>query len=117
MSTVSARKWEAVEKEIFSPARIAANKAEGHRLASLPELRKALHVTQIQLASELEITQGALSQLERRGDAKVSMVRDYVAGLGGKLHLVAEFKPGIFTSIELPKSNKKTKASKAASKR
>lgn len=56
---------------------------------SLAELRKELGVTQIDLAELLGIQQTNVSQLESRGDAKVSTLRSYVEALGGRLELVA----------------------------
>lgn len=85
------RPWSEVEKALYSPERIKANRAETARLLSLMELRKGRHVTQVELAAVLAISQATLSQLENQKDAKISTVRDYVAGLGGKLRLVAVF--------------------------
>jgi DNA-binding XRE family transcriptional regulator len=55
------------------------------------ELRKALDLSQTDVAEELGISQSAVSQLERAGDLKLSTLRRYLARLGAQLHLVAVF--------------------------
>jgi DNA-binding XRE family transcriptional regulator len=58
---------------------------------SLAELRRARHITQMELAHQLNITQPSLSGLERRGDFQLSTLRDYIEGLGGRLEISAVF--------------------------
>ncbi len=55
------------------------------------ELRRALERTQVDLAKKLGITQDSVSRLEQRTDLLLSTLRAYVAALGGRLSLVAEF--------------------------
>ena len=57
----------------------------------LAELRRARGMTQTQVAHRLEIEQGAVSRLERRGDLYLSTLQDYIQALGGELRLVASF--------------------------
>jgi predicted transcriptional regulator len=56
---------------------------------NLAELRKGLGVTQAQLAEVAKMTQGEVSQLERREDYKLSTLRRYVQALGGDVEIVA----------------------------
>ena len=65
----------------------------------LAELRGEREVTQEQLATRLEIAQSGVSRLEKRGDMKVSTLREVVKALGGELQLVAEFPEGDFIRI------------------
>lgn len=59
---------------------------------SLQELRqKVSGKTQVELAELLDVTQGAISQLEGRHDVLVSKLAKYVRALGGDLELVARF--------------------------
>ena len=59
---------------------------------SLQELRRDVTgITQTELAKLLEVTQGAISQLEQRQDVLLSRLADYVQALGGKLELIARF--------------------------
>lgn len=59
---------------------------------SLQELRqKVSGKTQVELAELLEVTQGAISQLEGRHDILLSKLARYVRALGGDLELVARF--------------------------
>lgn len=58
---------------------------------TLAELRKALELTQVKVAEELEINQHAVSKLEKRSDLLISTMSHYVEALGGKLRMIAEF--------------------------
>lgn len=59
---------------------------------SLQELRKALAVTQVQVAKSLGKRQDEISRIEQRGDLLLSTLRDYVQSLGGELELLCTFK-------------------------
>jgi Protein of unknown function (DUF2442)/Helix-turn-helix len=56
---------------------------------SLSELRKGLGLTQVDVAAEAKLTQGALSHFESASDHKLSALRKYVAALGGELEVTA----------------------------
>jgi hypothetical protein len=43
------------------------------------------------MAQVLRIGQGSICRLEQRSDLSISTLRSYVEGMGGRLHLVAEF--------------------------
>ena len=59
---------------------------------SLQELRQGVTgVTQTELAELLEVTQGAISQLESRHDVLLSKLAGYIRALGGELELIARF--------------------------
>lgn len=60
---------------------------------SLQDLRKALGCSQVSLAEALDIHQVNISKIENRSDIKLSTLNDYLAALGGKLKIIAEF-PG-----------------------
>lgn len=80
---------------------VTARPGASERLASLRdetadeiglfELRKALDLSQTDVAGGLAISQAAVSQLERSKDLKLSTLRRYLAGLGAHLQLVAVF--------------------------
>lgn len=59
---------------------------------SLQELRKALAVTQTQVAKTLGKRQDEVSRIEQRGDLLLSTLRDYVRSLGGELELLCTFR-------------------------
>jgi predicted transcriptional regulator len=63
---------------------LAANIVESNRLS---HLREKLGVTQSDLADRLSVNQAAVSQIERRGDLRLSTLRRYVAALGGRLEV------------------------------
>ncbi len=59
---------------------------------SLQELRQRVSgITQTELADLMKVTQGAISQLERRDDVLLSKLAEYIRALGGKLELIARF--------------------------
>lgn len=57
----------------------------------LYELRKALELSQSDVAAQLGITQSAISQLEHADDLKLSTLENYLNKLGARLQLVAVF--------------------------
>lgn len=77
------------------PEKQAAIEAEARRLIeeeyALRDLRKALSLTQAQLAETLGVGQDEVSRIERRADMLVSTLRRFVEAMGGKLELVAHF--------------------------
>jgi transcriptional regulator with XRE-family HTH domain len=59
---------------------------------TLQELRQRVSgLTQTQIADLMKVTQGAISQLERRHDVLLSKLAAYVQALGGELELIARF--------------------------
>ena len=58
---------------------------------TLRELRKARHLTQVSVARELGISQGAVSRMEQRSDLLLSTLRRTVEAMGGSLSLIARF--------------------------
>jgi DNA-binding XRE family transcriptional regulator len=58
---------------------------------TLRDLRQAHRLTQERMAELLGVEQENVSRLERRADLLLSTLSSYVAAMGGKLRLVAEF--------------------------
>jgi transcriptional regulator with XRE-family HTH domain len=59
---------------------------------NLQELRQHVAgVTQSDLAELMKVTQGAISQLEKRHDVLLSKLAEYIHALGGELALIARF--------------------------
>jgi DNA-binding XRE family transcriptional regulator len=58
---------------------------------TLQELRKALRLTQQDVAQRLSKGQEVVSRLEQREDLLLSTLRDYVHSLGGELELLCRF--------------------------
>jgi len=55
------------------------------------QLRLALKLTQEQMSKLLQIDQVNVSQMEQNTDLMLSILRKYIADLGGDLKLVVEF--------------------------
>jgi DNA-binding XRE family transcriptional regulator len=68
-------------------------RSEGPQMEStrLAEVRRRRGFSQVHLSKLLGISQSDLSKLERRRDMRLSTMRKYVAALGGRLRLVADF--------------------------
>ena len=60
----------------------------------LQALRRALNLTQQQVAASLGINQVAVSKMEGHTNLYVSTLRRFVEAMGGELHLVAYFPAG-----------------------
>jgi len=58
---------------------------------TLQDLRKARELTQQRMAELLGIKQANVSRIERRSDLLLSTLGSYVAAMGGRLRLIAEF--------------------------
>ncbi len=55
------------------------------------QLRLALTLTEEQMSKLLQIDQGNVSQMQQNTDLMLSILRKYIADLGGDLRLVVEF--------------------------
>jgi ribosome-binding protein aMBF1 (putative translation factor) len=61
---------------------------------ALGELRQALHLSQAELATSLQVKQPAVSRLEKRTDMYVSHLRKVIEAMGGELDIIARFPEG-----------------------
>ena len=79
----------------FTPAQRARIEARAQELIeeelTLRDLRQAQQLTQERMAKLLGVEQENVSRLERRADLLLSTLSNYVAAMGGRLRLVAEF--------------------------
>src|SRR5713226_5183591 len=79
----------------FTPEQRARVEARAQELIeeelTLRDLRQAEHLTQERLAELMGVEQENVSRLERRADLLLSTLSSYVAAMGGKLRLIAEF--------------------------
>lgn len=57
----------------------------------LQALRKALALTQDQLAETSGLTQSGVAQIEQRSDVFISTLRRYIEAMGGELVITARF--------------------------
>ena len=82
-------------------------------LAEMPlqELRKALELTQQQVAASLGINQVAISKMEGQTDMYVSTLRRFVEAMGGELRIVARFPQG---TVEISQSQREAEPAEPA---
>jgi transcriptional regulator with XRE-family HTH domain len=61
---------------------------------ALQHVRRALDLTQAQMAKLLGIGQDSVSRIESRSDMLISTLQSYVEAMGGSLKVTAEFPDG-----------------------
>lgn len=83
--------------------RIEADAIEMAQEMHLTEIRKALSVTQAELAKKVGMAQGDISRFEKAelAGTKLSTLERYVRGMGGNLRIVADFPDGTVARIPL----------------
>lgn len=82
-------------------AREALVEADREYAMGLGALRQALGLTQVELAKRLEVTQGNVAQIEKRGDLLVSTLASYLHAVGGEVRIVVQFPGGHAIEVEL----------------
>jgi len=75
-------------------ARVEQRVQKALKAMPLEGLRDARELTQAQLAQVLNVSQGAVSKVERRTDMYISTLRSYVRAIGGDLQIRAVFPEG-----------------------
>ena len=78
----------------MTPAAQAKAEAEALRLEEemdLAEVRRALKLSQDEIAQTLQIGQGSVAKIEKRADMYVSTLRRFIEAMGGQLEIVARF--------------------------
>ena len=58
---------------------------------ALADLRKALDLTQEQLAETMQINQAAVSKFENQSDLYISTLRKILFSMGAELKIIAQF--------------------------
>ena len=91
-----ARKWNNLKKRMSPDAQARVDARVKDTLASMPlsEIRRAIGLTQSQLAQTLHVGQGSISKIENATDMYLSTLRRFVAALGGELIVKASFSDG-----------------------
>src|SRR5437868_726642 len=97
-----AKKWRDLKGRMSASAQARVDSRVNQIMATLPlaEIRKAIGMTQTDLASRLEQGQGSVSKIENAADMYLTTLRKYVEALGGELHLTAVFPDGRNVEIE-----------------
>jgi hypothetical protein len=90
------KKWSNLKGRMSPQARARVDARVSRTLSGLPlaEIRKAVGMTQEELASQLAQGQGSVSKIENAADMYLTTLRKYVEALGGELHLTATFADG-----------------------
>ncbi|MCY4575415.1 MAG: XRE family transcriptional regulator [Chloroflexi bacterium] len=90
------RPFAELTKDISPERRRRIDEMKKELLAEMPlhELRRALELTQRDLAESMNVNQPAISKIEQRSDVFISSLRSYIEAAGGKLKIIAEFPEG-----------------------
>ena len=91
-----AHKWSKLKGRMSPQARAEVDERVKRTLASMPlaEVRKAVGLTQAELASRMDVAQGSVSKVENAADMYLTTLRKYVQALGGELSITARFPDG-----------------------
>ncbi len=91
-----ARNFRELEAKMLpeSLARAKAHAQEAMAEMLLAEVRKAVGLTQEQVAASLGVKQPTLSRLESQDDMQISTLRRLIHALGGELEIVAHLPGG-----------------------
>lgn len=65
----------------------------------LVDLRRAMRLSQDEIAQTLQIGQGSVAKLEKRADMYVGTLRRFIEAMGGELDIIARF-PGHSVKIK-----------------
>ena len=97
-----ANKWNDLKRKMSpqAQARVDARVKATLRTMPLAEIRKAIGLTQAELAGKLDVAQGSVSKFESAADMYLTTLRKYVEALGGELRLTAKFADGREMEIE-----------------
>jgi len=96
MTNRPSRKWSTLKASMSPAARARIDARVRETIASmhLAEIRKAVGMTQVELAESLEIAQGGVSRIEHQADMYISTLRRYLHAMGVELRLTAELPDG-----------------------
>lgn len=75
------------------------------RELTLPKLREMRELSQVELANRLQVSQGALSRMERRGDMLIGSLRNAITAMGGELEVRASFPEGDVVRIKFDENH------------
>lgn len=91
-----AKKFSELVARMSPEAQAEIHRRVAQSLSEMPleELRNAREMTQTQLAEVLQVSQGAVSKVERRADMYISTLRSYIRSMGGDLQIRAVFPDG-----------------------
>lgn len=97
-----AKKWNDLKRKMSPAAQARVDARVREALASMPlaEIRRAVGLTQEELARKLELGQGSVSKIENAADMYLTTLRKYVEALGGELELTASFPDGRKVQID-----------------
>ena len=86
--------------------RIATRRDDILREISLKQLRRALRLTQQELAGTLRVNQAAISKMESQYDMYISTLRRVLGAMGARLKIIAEFPDGEIVISQFHQKNR-----------
>lgn len=90
------RKWSELKGRLSRESQARVNARVRRTLQGLPlaEIRRAVGLTQVEMARTLRQSQGSVSKIENEADMYLSTLRKYIEAMGGTLRLTATFARG-----------------------
>ena len=88
------KSYKVLQTKMSPGARGRAKAAQMIRDMALDELRRALDLTQEELARRLKVKQPAVAKIESRADMYVSTLKSVIEAMGGTLEIRAAFPHG-----------------------
>lgn len=97
--TSTARVRQAKAKLLENPEAAAAYRNLGeeiaahldHKKATLAQVRRAVGLTQVQMAETLHLGQGDISRIEQRANVQLSTLARFIEATGGRLRITAVY--------------------------
>ena len=99
-----ARNFKELEAKM-RPDALTRSKARAKEMMAemlLSEIRRAVGLTQEELAASLGIKQPSLSRLETQEDMQISTLRRLIRALGGELEIIARLPGGAIRITQFP---------------
>ena len=90
------KQLEAIREDIRANPGAAAVEARtfaeiSRRIRTLRAIRRARGLTQQQISDQLQVSQGEVSRIERRGNLHLSTLVRFIEATGGRLRIIAMF--------------------------
>ena len=88
-----AKKFNNLRSKMTPEAQALSQQKTQEILEAMPlaDLRHALELSQLQLATTLHTNQASISKMERRTDMYISTLRNFLEAMGGELEITAKF--------------------------
>lgn len=94
--------WHDLKRSMPDESQARVDQRVSETIAAMPlaDIRRALGITQVDIAEASDVAQGTISRFERASDMHVSTLARFVEAMGGRLVMKAVFADGREFEIE-----------------